>query len=132
MHKHHKIIIAVVTITVVVAATLYFALSKRHTDDAPTTRTTTEQPDQPQAGAPLSAAGQRARTLEREATESVETNPTKAHEKFVEAEKAYKQAGDELKASEMKNNASTVEQALPAEQPAQPLEETPLSTSTLP
>lgn len=58
-----------------------------------------------------------AQAIDREATDLMESDPVSAKEKFSEAESAYREAGNELKASEMNANAMTAQ--LLAEQKSQ-------------
>ena len=45
------------------------------------------------------------------------TDPAKAEEKYLDAEKDYKSAGDDLKAAEMRDNATTAAANIPPPPP---------------
>lgn len=62
-------------------------------------------------------ANEKAKTIEKEADSLMATDPVKAKEKFVEAEQAYKSAGNNLKEAEMRDNAATAETSVPPELP---------------
>lgn len=62
-------------------------------------------------------ANQRAKTIEKEAEELITSDPVKAKEKFIEAEQAYKSAGNNLKEAEMRDNAATAETNVPPDLP---------------
>ena len=50
-------------------------------------------------------------TLEEEAVELLSTDPATASKKFAEAEESYQQAGNEAKASEMRDNKLSADQS---------------------
>lgn len=118
-------LISVMTIGFVVAKSLaYFNDQEGDSDDVSQQNTEETNPSTNQMeNEPIDPINEeinsKAKAIENEANGLMESNPAEAHNKYLEAEQAYREAGNMNKVGEMLANAQTA-QALAAQQTEQP------------
>lgn len=110
MNKQKKVLFSIIAITVGIILTASVTLlilktvnSGSNTNPQDNTKSSEDQSEQ------------KAVSLENEANKLIESDPAKAKEKYLEAEKAYTDAANPLKAAEMGLNATTAEANIPQE-----------------
>lgn len=106
--------IAVITIGFVVAKSLsYFDNHGNDTDTSQEDTKTTNPPAGATENEPIDVINQdinaQAEKIEKEANSLMTSNPAEAHNKYLEAERAYREAGNMNKVGEMLANAQTAE-----------------------
>lgn len=94
------IAIASILVTGIVAAALFKAFESSNSEESVTPPIIQEE----EKG---TTNTEEADALAKEGLKLMSTEPLKAQDKFIEAQKAYKKAGDEAKASEMETNILT-------------------------
>lgn len=103
--KNKKAILIVITsilVTGIVAAALFKVFENNNSEGSVTPPIIQEE--EVEKGTTIT---QEADAFAKEGLKLMSTEPLKAQDKFIEAQKAYKKAGDEAKASEMETNILT-------------------------
>jgi hypothetical protein len=123
MNKNKKILIAAglaIGIVVLIVGTAF--LLKNVDTNKPTANVPSQDQESPETIYEKEnninhEANEKAKAIEKEATALIESDPPKAKQKFIEAQTAYKEAGNSSKEAEMRDNAATAETVILPEPP---------------